>query len=280
MKTIALLILITLNAVVLHIGPVLAGQVGDLIDFTAGTPAIADDVDQNFNDIKEAVNDNDNRITTNATAIQDKTTAIQDNATAIQSKQNRVDGTCPEGQSIRVINPDGSVECEVDNDGASGFIILSPYGSQREGDATVTDGFGPHSGLRLPDGSNSSFAHGFVLPPDYITGNPITVDLIWHTSSTSCGIALSPNSIAVARIGQTHIMGSNASTGLTAIGGAILNAPSTANQSGLKSYAITAPDGSSLQAGDSIIFSLFRAFSSPNDTCAGDLIIQGISVTY
>lgn len=280
MKKIALLILIILNVAVLGIGPALAGQVGTLIDFQANTPAVADDVDKNFSDVKKEVNDNDTRISTNTSNISTNTSKISANTTAIQGKQNRVTGTCPAGQSIRVINPNGSVECEVDNDGASGFIILSPYGSHRDGSATITDGFGPHSGLRLPDGSISSFAHGFVLPPDYITGNPITVDLIWHTSSINCGIVLAPNSIAVARIGQTHIMGQYATTGLTAIGGTTLAAPSTVNLSGLKSYAITAPDGSSLQAGDSIIFSLYRNFNNSNDTCSDELIIQGISVTY
>jgi hypothetical protein len=101
MKRIALLMLISLYVVVLGTVPVLAGQVGELIDFKAHTPAVADHVNQNFGDVKKAVNDNDKR--------------ISENATAIQGKQNRVDGTCPEGQSIRVINPNGSVECEVDD---------------------------------------------------------------------------------------------------------------------------------------------------------------------
>jgi hypothetical protein len=270
MTRVALLILVILNVVVLGIGTLSAGQVGPLIDFQASTPAVADDVDQNFNDIRDEVNDNDTRITAHDSRIADNET----------NKQNRVTGTCPSGSSIRIINADGLVECEVDNEGASGFITLSPYGSHREGGAGVTDGFGPHSGLRLPDGSSSSFAHGFILPPDYVTGNPITVDLIWHTSSTSCGIVLFPNSIAVARIGRGHLIGPTATTGLSAIGGSTLSAPSAANQSRLKSYAITAPDGSSLQSGDSIIFSLYRPSASANDTCPGDLIIQGISVTY
>ena len=52
--------------------------------FTAGTPAVASEVNDNFTEVETAVN----------------------------SKQNRVTGTCPEGESIRVIAEDGTVTCE------------------------------------------------------------------------------------------------------------------------------------------------------------------------
>src|SRR6266853_6301802 len=52
--------------------------------FVPGTPATANDVNQNFS----------------ATA------------TAVNSKQNLVTGTCPAGQAIRTVNADGTVVCE------------------------------------------------------------------------------------------------------------------------------------------------------------------------
>jgi len=56
--------------------------------FTAGTPAIAAEVNANFSDTEAAVN----------------------------SKQDRVTGACNPEESIRAINADGSVVCEVDSD--------------------------------------------------------------------------------------------------------------------------------------------------------------------
>ena len=76
MKIAALLALITLNVAALGIVPAMAGQVGTLIDFQANTPAVADDVDKNFSDIKKEVNDNDDRIDTNSANIIDINTQI------------------------------------------------------------------------------------------------------------------------------------------------------------------------------------------------------------
>ncbi len=68
--------------------------------FSSGGTARAGEVNDNFAAVKTEVDDNDGRITTNATAI--------------ATKQNTVTGVCPAGQSIREINEDGTVTCEVD----------------------------------------------------------------------------------------------------------------------------------------------------------------------
>src|SRR5260221_11801823 len=56
--------------------------------FVPGTPATADDVNQNFS----------------ATAA------------AVNSKQNLVTGTCPAGQAVRTVNANGTVVCETSLD--------------------------------------------------------------------------------------------------------------------------------------------------------------------
>jgi hypothetical protein len=155
MKVIALFISIALNVVALRIDSVLAGEVGDLVDFEKGTPAVADQVDKNFNDIKTEVNDNDDRITTNAskittntsgivtnaTGIANNATNISNNTTAIAGKQNRVTGTCPAGQSIRIIKENGTVTCQPDTN--SGGDITGVYsgnflsGGKNKGEVTL-----------------------------------------------------------------------------------------------------------------------------------------------
>jgi hypothetical protein len=86
MTRIVLLVLITLNFAVLGIGPLSAGEVGDLNSFEGGTPAIAQDVNDNFEDIKTEVNDNNARVSVNETTINQNTSNINQNASNIQNK--------------------------------------------------------------------------------------------------------------------------------------------------------------------------------------------------
>lgn len=161
------------------------------------------------------------------------------------------------------------------------FFTLELFSAFLANGAGYSTGFGPNAGMRLPDAGTPNFSYSFTIPPDYTPGTALNVRLIWHTPSASCGIELAGNYIAVARAGRTHIVGPATDTGIVMVGGTLLSAPPTANQSSAKDVSITTPViGTNLQPGDVIIFSLYRSAGRGTDTCTGDLVIQGLSVTY
>jgi hypothetical protein len=187
----------------------------------------------------------------------------------------------PQDKSPATVEAQETPEAAAAPTSVARFINLNPYGAFIRGGATLATGFGPFSGIRLPASGTPDFSFGFTVPPDYVPGTSLIVRLVWHSPSTSCGISLQPNFISVARPGRTHIIGPGASSGLDPVGGSTLIAPATANQSSAKDYLITRPDGvTDLRPGDSVIFGLFRSAGAGADTCAGDLVIQGVSILY
>jgi hypothetical protein len=86
---------------------------------------------------------------------------------------------------------------------------------------------------------------------------------------------------AVARPGRTHIIGPTASSGLTAVGGNTLNPPATSNQSSPKTYTlIRLWPVRRFGAGDTYVFGVFGSSAGGSDTCTGNLVVQGASITY
>lgn len=161
------------------------------------------------------------------------------------------------------------------------FLSLDPMGAFLTTGATFSSGFGPNAGIHMADGTNGSFYLGFTIPPNFTTGSTSVVRFLWHTSATNCSVDFQPNAISVARPGRTHIVGGTTGSGLTVIGGTTLFAPAASNQTNETRVTITSPDGvTPLQAGDSVIFSLFRSGTTASDTCTADFVIQSVSITY
>jgi hypothetical protein len=75
-------------------------------NFVNGTVAEADEVNTNFATLVTESNDQDLRIGSLEGSI----------ASLDSSKQDRVDDICAPGSSIRVVNLDGTVDCEIDSD--------------------------------------------------------------------------------------------------------------------------------------------------------------------
>lgn len=165
-------------------------------------------------------------------------------------------------------------------DAYEGFTI-NPYGAYLEGEAYVKDGFGPNSGIVLPEKEDtSSLAFGFTLTNQFYASSngEVNIILTFHASDENCDVELKPNFISVARPFVGHIIGPGASTGLAALGGS--QYISTANQPRQYWFSVYAPDGSYLQPGDAVNVGIFRAPQSQADTCTGDVVIQGIEVFY
>lgn len=161
------------------------------------------------------------------------------------------------------------------------FFTLEPYAAFLNLGAHYDDNYGPYSGMHLPHNGTPAFAYGFTIPPDYTPGTPLTVRLVWVTASARCVIELDTNFLSAGRVGRIHISGPNRDDGLVLVGGAYLEAPATANVSSEKLVQIVSPNERiPLRPLDSILFGLFRNASAGEDTCAEDMVIQSVSISY
>lgn len=150
--------------------------------FTSGSAAVAADVNANFSAAK---------------------TAIDDNNAQIQTKQNRVSSSCTAGSSIRVINSDGTVTCETD-DNAGGDITGVTAGSGltgggASGSVTLNIGTGAVTSAHIADGN--------VTSTDIANNSVTSIDMQNEPGIDWGGIASSYNS-EVCDSGTDHTISS------------------------------------------------------------------------
>jgi len=152
MKILAQLLVVTVTVVMAS--ATWAGNVTIPNTFTDGTPAVAAEVNGNFSAVEVEVDDN--------------AADIAGNTAAIATKQNIVGGLCPTGQSIRIINANGTVICEIDNDttytAGSGISIVGTTISK----ATQTEYYAI-SGLEFKPAfaTQASEWHGYDISGQY-----------------------------------------------------------------------------------------------------------------
>jgi hypothetical protein len=159
--------MIVLSILAMNCGAAMADEAKIPNNFQSGTPAFAEEVNENFSAVKDAVDDNFSRI---------------------NKKQNRITGTCPSGQSIRVVNDDGTVDCEADSDSGGDITAVNPgtfmSGGGQSGAVTLDV-----SGMPGVDYVESSKSHYMTTTDAEILSQTITVPTTGYVMAFFGGMA-------------------------------------------------------------------------------------------
>jgi hypothetical protein len=136
-----------------------------------------------------------------------------------------------------------------------------------------TNGLGT-GGIAMNNSSSATIGWGFVLPPSFRSGASLRIRIQWHTSQTGCSFALLPNATSHDRVGLGEA-GVSVAEGLS--GPASVTSPSVAQTTTETVFtAVPTRPGTRFQAGDTYVFSLYRAAGS----CTGVVYVTGASVTF
>ena len=225
-------------------GTALASTDGSVLlpnTFTAGTPALAEQVNANFAALQGAANASNSRLTTAEGTIANHTSGITNNANNISavaanvatntadigSKQTRVSGSCPSGNSIRVINGDGSVVCQADTVGGVTGVTAGTglSGGGTTGDVTL---FIPNGGITASHIANGSVGTLTIADGAVASGNIAT--------GAVGSAAIADGSIASVDIAAGAITASHLATGAVgtaAIADNSITAVKIANEAGI-----------------------------------------------
>jgi hypothetical protein len=118
-----------------------AGNVGELITFNAGTPAVAADVNGNFNEVRDQVNDNFARINANSAEISGNSDAIQaiGGAGAVSVSSLAMTSATPKNCVIaKLFNPGGGAAYAYFETTSTQYNCQMSAGIQLPDKATIT----------------------------------------------------------------------------------------------------------------------------------------------
>ncbi len=159
---------------------IVAGQVGDLIQFQPNTTAKSSEVNENFNRIKDAVNDNYSRIQNLQNSVNDHESRIQ----SLEDFDTNLQNGCPTGQVMKGVGSDGTPQCSQvqPNELARNPAIPIAFGSVLN-NCTIRSGSGNFS---CTWNSSLSRYEITINGEDYLHDNYVTV--VTPSGGTAIGV--------------------------------------------------------------------------------------------
>lgn len=161
------------------------------------------------------------------------------------------------------------------------FHVSIPWNLMHvSGDGTGHRRWGPEqTGVVLPDDVHGNVSMSFQLPPTYPAGRNLVAEMLWVADDDdTCGVDLQPavSGYSNAQDGFFKV-GAGASEGIERLGGTpTAGGPAALN---VTRYLVTGPaDGRDLAPGDVVLFSVFRDFDDPIDTCTGEVLVQHVEI--
>ena len=251
-----------------------AGSIGSTqIDSTqvqrrvTGTCAVGSSIQSVNSDGTVACQTDTNTTYTGGTGISITGTTIGIDSAQVQ---RRVTGTCAVGNSIRAINPDGTVVCSGGTQ-VTKRIPISLYGVNLADAAVVGRGFGDSGAVVFPEAGLPQLDFNFTLPQDYVAGTDVVLEITWMSPGTVGTVGLLNNWGTIHRVGAVAI-DFNASSPLSVT----LTAPiELVRQTDLRLNSSTV-----LQPGDAISYGIFRNPAVPTDTSTDAVKINGLQIRY
>lgn len=158
-----------------------AEQVGDddLVTFSAGTKAIAEDVNNNFSTLQSAINSTHVQVNAQGSDISD----LYSELSAVQPL---VYESCVAGKAIASINSDGSVNC-IDVVPVSTAVISIPASALGLNTGSLGLYYDRHvNGVRWYSDFRGSAGFTIKKPLDY-SGGDVTVTILFETTTDASG---------------------------------------------------------------------------------------------
>jgi len=159
-------------------------------------------------------------------------------------------------------------------------FTVDPWSAVISGNAARNIEGGNDGGLELAGSGSSVFGFGFQIPKNYKTNSPIRVIFRWHTFATNCDLDIIPTVVGRARVG-VEVPNFDMTGDMQPMDGSgVWTAAATSDLGIEKAYLLNQNASFAQRGGDDILLAFERVASDVSDTCASEMFITGITVSY